>query len=195
MKGIRKLLAQNLSVAQESLVSKSDVENESYLFNAACSELGQEIKNNRRLQDEQVRQQRTHLQHEVDILQQSLNQEVSTLNDNIRGMFNDRKMAVRAEQTTAEGAIQQINYKISTSLVSDMKSEIEGVRWILIRRSATGIFFMAMLTLLSIRYATYLHSETQKEKQRRKKEERDRRDRGQTDSSPAADAAAILSAN
>ncbi|CAH0016502.1 unnamed protein product [Clonostachys rhizophaga] len=195
MKGIRKLLAQNLSVAQESLVSKSDVENESYLFNAACSELGQEIKNNRRLQDEQVRQQRTHLQHEVDILQQSLNQEVSTLNDNIRGMFNDRKMAVRAEQTTAEGAIQQINYKISTSLVSDMKSEIEGVRWILIRRSATGIFFMAMLTLLSIRYATYLHSETQKEKQRRKKEERDRRDRGLTDSSPAADAAAILSAN
>lgn len=91
--------------------------------------------------------------------------------------------------------IQQINYKISTSLVSDMKSEIEGVRWILIRRSATGIFFMAMLTLLSIRYATYLHSETQKEKQRRKKEEKDRRDRGLTDSSPAADAAAILSAN
>ncbi|CAH0049114.1 unnamed protein product [Clonostachys solani] len=195
MKGIRKLLAQNLSVAQESLVSKSDVENESYLFRAACSELGQEIKNNRRLQDEQVRQQRTHLQHEVDILQQSLNQEVSTLNDNIRGMFNDRKMAVRAEQTNAEGAIQQINYKISTSLVSDMKSEIEGVRWILIRRSATGIFFMAMVTLFAIRYATYLHSETQKEKQRRKKEERDRRDRGQTDSSRAADAAAILAAN
>jgi hypothetical protein len=78
---------------------------ESYLFRAACSELGQEIKNNRRLQDEQIRQQRTHLQHEVDILTQSLNQEASTLNDNVRGMFNDRKMAVREEQKNAESAV------------------------------------------------------------------------------------------
>ncbi|PHH72581.1 hypothetical protein CDD82_5908 [Ophiocordyceps australis] len=81
MKGIRALLAQNLDVAQQSLVSKSDVEN-TYLFSAACSELSAEIKNNRRLRDEQMRQQRTHLQHEVDILTQSLNQELLTLNDN-----------------------------------------------------------------------------------------------------------------
>ena len=105
MKGIRALLAQNLDVAQDELVSKSDVENESYLFRAACSELGQEIRNNRRLQDEQIRQQRTLLQHEVDILTQSLNQEVSTLNDNVRGMFNDRRMAVREEQKTADSAV------------------------------------------------------------------------------------------
>ena len=45
-----------------------------------------------------MRQQRTHLQHEVDILTQSLNQELLTLTDNVRGMFNDRKMAVREEQ-------------------------------------------------------------------------------------------------
>lgn len=105
MKGIRALLAQNLDVAQESLVSKSDVENETYLFSAACSELGQEIKNNRRLQDEQERQQRTHLQHEVDILTQSLNQEVLTLNDNVRGMFNDRRMTVREEQKNADSSV------------------------------------------------------------------------------------------
>jgi hypothetical protein len=78
---------------------------ESYLFRAACSELGQEIKNNRRLQDEQLRQQRTLLQHEVDILTQSLNQEVLSLNDNVRGMFNDRRMAVREEQKTADSDV------------------------------------------------------------------------------------------
>ncbi|KAL6870024.1 hypothetical protein ACO1O0_001359 [Amphichorda felina] len=196
MKGIRALLAQNLDVAQESLVSKSDVENETYLFNAACSELRQEIKNNRRLQDEQIRQQRTHLQHEVDILTQSLNQEVLTLNDNVRGMFNDRKMTVREEQKTADSAVQQINYKISTSLVSDSKSEIEGVRWILIRRSALGIFFMAMLTLGTVRYATYLLNERQKEADRKKEEAQTlRRDAGKKDHSSAADAAAILAAN
>jgi hypothetical protein len=57
------------------------------------------------VQDEQVRQERTHLQHEVDILTQSLNQELLTLNDATRGMFNDRKMAAREEQRGAESAV------------------------------------------------------------------------------------------
>jgi hypothetical protein len=67
--------------------------------------LNTEIKNNRRLEEEQLRQQRTHLQHEVDILNQSLNQEVHALNDNVRGSFNDRKMAVREEQKVVESAV------------------------------------------------------------------------------------------
>ncbi|GJN77274.1 hypothetical protein PLIIFM63780_000764 [Purpureocillium lilacinum] len=196
MKAIRTLLAQNLDVAQKSLVSKSDVENETYLFTAACSELGTEIKNNRRLQDEQMRQQRTHLQHEVDILTQSLNQELLTLTDNVRGMFNDRKMAVREEQKAVDSAIQKITYKMSILLSSDSKSEIEGVRWILIRRSVLGIIFMAILTLGVLRYATYTRQQRKKEADRRRREkEKLRKDGGKTDHSAAADAAAILAAN
>jgi hypothetical protein len=45
------------------------------------------------------------LQHEVDILGQSMNQELATLNDSIRGIFNDRKMAVREEQKAIEGSV------------------------------------------------------------------------------------------
>lgn len=52
-----------------------------------------------------MRQQRTHLQHEVDILTQSLNQEVATLNDNVKGMYNDRKQAVREEQKALDSAV------------------------------------------------------------------------------------------
>ncbi|KAF4507472.1 hypothetical protein G6O67_003964 [Ophiocordyceps sinensis] len=203
MKGIRTLLAHNLDGAQQSLVSKSNVENETYLFTAACSELSTEIKNNRRLQDEQMRQQRTLLQNEVEILAQSLTQELLTLNDNVRGMFNDRKMAVprgakgcrgRGRPCSAppprrreflvwligltdgcwgRGRYKKITYKMSILLSSDCKSEIEGVRWILIRRSVLGIIFMAILTLGMLRYAT---------------------DGGKTDHSLAADAAAILAA-
>lgn len=90
MKAVRALLAQNLDVAQEGLVSKTDVDNETYLFRAACSELGTEVKNNQRVADEQMRQQRTVLQHEVDNTAQTLNQELATLSDNVRGMFSDR---------------------------------------------------------------------------------------------------------
>jgi hypothetical protein len=105
MKAVRGLLAVNLDVAQAGLVSKSDVENETYLFRAACSELSTEVKKNRRVADEHMRQQRTTLQHEVDILTQSLNQEVLTLNDTVKGMFNDRRMTVREEQKAAESAV------------------------------------------------------------------------------------------
>ncbi|KAI5465535.1 hypothetical protein BGZ63DRAFT_399990 [Mariannaea sp. PMI_226] len=196
MKAIRTSLAQNLDVAQSTLVSKSDVENETYLFTAACSELSTEIKNNRRLSEEQMRQQRIHLQHEVDILTQTLNQELLTLNDNVRGMFNDRRMTVREEQKAVESAVQQINYKISILLTSDAKSEIEAVRWILIRRSVLGILFMAVLTLGTLRYATYVSHERQREADKKKHEEEEiRRNGGKRDHTSDADAAAILAAN
>lgn len=105
MKAVRTLLAHNLDVAQGGLISKSDVENETYLFRAACAELSTEVKNNRRIAEEHLRQERTILQHEVDNTTQTLNQELLTLNDNVRGMFNDRKMAVREEQKKAEGTV------------------------------------------------------------------------------------------
>lgn len=114
MKAVRTLLAHNLDVAQGGLISKSDVENETYLFRAACAELSTEVKNNRRIADEQLRQQRTMLQHEVDNTSQALNQELLVLNDNVRGMFNDRKMAVREEQKKAEGTVRLFHIEFST---------------------------------------------------------------------------------
>ncbi|KAM7202293.1 putative moz protein represents a chromatin-associated acetyltransferase [Naviculisporaceae sp. PSN 640] len=196
MKAVRGLLSANLDVAQESLVSKSDVENETYLFRAACSELSTEVKNNRRVADEQMRQQRTHLQHEVDILTQRLNQELQTLNDNVRGMFNDRRMAVREEQKAADSKIQQINYKISVNLTSDAKSEIEGLRWVLIRRSVIGIIFMVIVSFGSLRYASYLAQEGKEEAERKKREQEEIKNHdGKTDQSPAPAAAEILAAS
>ncbi|KAH6624732.1 hypothetical protein B0J18DRAFT_187776 [Chaetomium sp. MPI-SDFR-AT-0129] len=199
MKAIRTLLASNLDVAQAGLVSKANVENETYLFRAACSELSAEVRNNRRVADEQLRQQRTLLQHEVDILTQRLNQELLTLTDSVRGMFNDRGMAVREEHKTVESRIQQINYKISVTLNSDAKSDIEALRWVLIRRSVLGIIFMAVLTLGTLRYATYVgHRRTQEaleaDRRAREAEEMKKHD-GRSDQSPGPDAAEILAAS
>ncbi|KAK5664359.1 hypothetical protein OQA88_582 [Cercophora sp. LCS_1] len=222
MKAVRGLLATNLDVAQSELVSKSDVENETYLFRAACSELSTEVKNNRRVADEHLRQQRTLLQHEVDILQQHLNQELLTLNDHVRGMFNDRRMAVREEQKAVDSRvwllslclicpsarirsanggsqIQQINYKISVMLNSDAKSEIEALRWVLIRRSVLGIVFMAVLTLGTLRYATHVNQERKKEaerlaREREREAEESKKPNGKIDATSAPEAAEILAA-
>lgn len=81
-------------------------------------------------------------------------------------------------------------------LSSDAKSEIESVRWILIRRSVLGILFMAVLTLGTLRYATYVSQERAREAERLRKEQEElRRDGGRKDQASAADAAVILAAN
>ncbi|KAI9890912.1 MAG: hypothetical protein M1814_003552 [Vezdaea aestivalis] len=154
MKAVRGLLADNLHLAREGLVSKSDVENATYLFRAACSELRTEIQNGRKAETEKMRTGRWQLHHETDILNQRLTQDLMTLRDELKGMFDDRKMVTRQEQRRMESAIQELNYRITVSLNSDSKSEVEGLRWVLTRRAAMAIVVMAFLILGSLRAAS-----------------------------------------
>lgn len=130
-------------------------EKETYLFRAACSELRTEILNARRLSARKTSTQLSHLQHETSLLSQRLTQESSALKDDLRGMLNDRRMAVRMEQQAMDQAIQELNYKITVALMSGSKSEVEGLRWVLTRRAAMAIAGMALLILGSLRYTTY----------------------------------------
>lgn len=139
MKAVRNILQNNIDFAKRSLTSKSDVENESYLFKAACSELQQSLQTARNSEVQRQRASRTHLEHEADILSQRLNQELAGMKDDIKGMFNDHKMATREQQRSIDTSVQELNYKITVSLNSDGKSEIEGLRWILTRRAALTI--------------------------------------------------------
>jgi len=45
------------------------------------------------------------LQHEVDILNQKMTQELLALKDELKGMFDDRKMDVRMEQRAMESKV------------------------------------------------------------------------------------------
>ncbi|MCJ1455378.1 hypothetical protein MMC28_005733 [Mycoblastus sanguinarius] len=152
MKAVRSLLAINLDVAREGLVSKSD---ETYLFRAACSELRTEILNARKSSSTKTSTQLSHLQHTYDILSQRTSQETLALKDDLRGMLNDRRMAVRMQTQARDSEISELNYKISVALNSGSKSEVEGLRWVLTRRAAIGIAGMALLILGSLRYSTY----------------------------------------
>ncbi len=83
---------------------------ETYLFRAACSELRTEISNSRKKTEETMRRERTLLQHEVDILNQKLTQELLALKDELKGMFDDRKMDVRMEQRAMESKVSDFPF-------------------------------------------------------------------------------------
>lgn len=125
------------------------------MFRAACSELRTEIQNARKSSSEKMRTERAHLQHELDILSQKLTQDSLSLKDDLKGMFNDRKMAVRMEQRKMETAIQELNYKITVALNSDSRGYVEGLRWTLTRRAAIAIAAMASKSCLHLSQAVF----------------------------------------
>lgn len=88
--------------------------------------------------------------------------------------------------------IQELSYKITVSLNSDSKSEVEGLRWVLTRRSVMGILFMAFMVLTSLRYASYKAHEN--DVQRKKREAAEKTGEHPEDL-PAQGAAEILAAN
>lgn len=151
MKGMRVMLADSLDVARDALVSKSQVENETYLFRAACAELKTEITARRKSEQEKMRTERNQLQHEVEILNQKLGQESGTLKDELKGMFDDRKMAVRNEQRSMESKIQRLNYQITVDLQADAKSEVEGLRWIMTRRVIMSLGLIIVMIIGSLK--------------------------------------------
>ncbi|KAF1926805.1 uncharacterized protein M421DRAFT_207242 [Didymella exigua CBS 183.55] len=167
MKAVRGLLISNMMLAREGLVSKSNVENETYLFRAACAELRTEIGNTRRGEVDKWRSERVQLQHEVDILGQKLGQETGSVKDELKGLFDDRKMAVRQEQRSMETKVQELNYQITIKLNSDARSEVEGLRWVLTRRIAMGIATMATMVVILLQLNSsrkHEHKEEQKKK-------------------------------
>ena len=94
--------------------------------------------------------------------------------------------------------IQRLNYRIGVDLNSEAKSDIESLRWVLIRRSVLGIIFMAVLTLGTLRYASYVTHERQREAELARRELeaiRGSGDAARIDRSAAPDAAEILAAS
>ena len=139
MKAIRLMLAINLDVAKEGLVSKSDTENEAYLFRAACSELRTTLQTARHSEMLKQRSGRSQLQHESDLLNQKVTQDLMTMREELKAMFNDRKLSLEEEKRKVDSKIQELNYMITTELTSEAKSEVEGLRWVLTRRAALAI--------------------------------------------------------
>ncbi|PNS13871.1 hypothetical protein CAC42_1362 [Sphaceloma murrayae] len=173
MKAVRLILADNIDLARDGLVSKSNVENEQYLFRAACSELRTEVGMRRKAETEKSRTERTQLQHEVDILGQRVGMETQNLKEELKGMVEGRKMAVREEGRGVESKIQELNYRITVALNSDSRSDVEGVRWLITKRAIAALAICVLMVLGSLRYSS---SVAQQEEEARKRERAMRRD-------------------
>jgi hypothetical protein len=113
-----------------------------------------EVTGRRKSEQEKMRTERTQLQHEMEILNQKLGQESAAMKDELRGMFDDRKMAVRNEQRNTESKVQRLNYQITVDLQADAKSEVEGLRWVMTRRVIMALGSVIFMVLGSLKLAS-----------------------------------------
>ncbi|KAI8084253.1 uncharacterized protein B0P05DRAFT_534827 [Gilbertella persicaria] len=150
MKGIKFRLRECTASVRQQLLLTSDLENESYLFKAALSELRTEIQVMRKNDMQMLQTELSVLTREVDALEQSLNEGVADMKNEIQMDMNNRKNETREGQKEMELKIQEINNKFTIRL-GDIRTEIEAVRWETIWKGLTGVA-LAGLTIASLGY-------------------------------------------
>ena len=196
MKALRVILADNVDLARAGIMSRSDAEMDAYQFRAASSELRTETRQRRDAQSDRLRADRTQLQHEVDILSQRIAQESLTLKDELKGMFDDRKMNVRMERRGLDNRIQELGYKITVAMNSGMRNEIEGLRFLVTRNAAITLAAFIVGSLLVLWMASRRKAKderVEREKKERERVERRMRENGRGRGTEPTDAQEELS--
>ena len=101
-------------------ISKTEVDNQAYLFTAALSELRTELQVRARNDAAALRSMVTLLQREVDGLNQKMREDVAGMKHDIQVDMNNRKGEAKEEQNTLEQEIQDLNNRFTIS-ISDLK--------------------------------------------------------------------------
>lgn len=109
---------------------------------------------------------RTQLQHEVELLSQRIGNDGATMKDEVKGMFDERKMIVREERRAMESRIQELNYKITLALNSEARSEVEGLRFTITRRVVMALAIVVLGALIALRFAKSAETKSQNERKR-----------------------------
>lgn len=128
---------------KEQSVPISASANETYLFDAASSEIRDEITLLRQSSVTSFRSQLARLQRDVEILDQESMEMATLLKADLDMEVHERKNATRDDENAIAMKIHDLSNKISTRLNSELKSEIENLRWQITRRSLTSVALIA----------------------------------------------------
>ncbi|GMM34863.1 Put7 protein [Saccharomycopsis crataegensis] len=156
-------LVSNLDCMIQKCAPKKDLENENYLFEAASSELSVEIKRSRE-------QHLNKLRGGINILDRELNSVTDELNDLMISCKNECEVAINDHKSDNGLAQKQLNIKIrevenkiNSRLISELKFSVENLRWSLTRRGIFCILSVAASVLLAVTGSKFLNQVEQEE--------------------------------
>jgi hypothetical protein len=106
-------------------------------------------------------------------LTQRITAKLNDLRDELRGLFDDRKMSARIEKRDlVENKISELNYRITAKLTSELRGETEKLRWTLVKTIATGIAGLVVVVLAILQ----MNSVAKKKKADKEKSEKQKKE-------------------
>ncbi|ORX78944.1 hypothetical protein K493DRAFT_293441 [Basidiobolus meristosporus CBS 931.73] len=148
MRCIRVLMRDSSAQVRSEMLAKSEMEKELYLFKATLSELRTEIKILRKNDHSILESEVSSISRDVEALSQKLREVVGSLKSDIHLEFNNRKAEVRQEQKKMEMKIHEFDNKYTLQL-SDIRTDIEALKWETTRKGMMAAFGTATVILLA----------------------------------------------
>ncbi|TIB73240.1 hypothetical protein E3Q24_01244 [Wallemia mellicola] len=149
MVATRTLLVQHALIARSSLMTREDMENSSYLFKAALTELRVELSIRGRADASALRSLTTALTREVDGLEQKMKEDVGSLKDDIELDMNNRKDETQSDGKAFEINVQSLNNRITVA-TGELRTEVERDKWDTTIRVVGVIFFEAVCIVAAV---------------------------------------------
>ncbi|CAO3567800.1 unnamed protein product [Mortierella alpina] len=150
MRAIKGLLGQHTTKIRKNMLTSGDLENESYLFKAALTELRTELQILRKNDAAALAIKSEIISREIDSLNQKLREDIANLKNDIAIDMNSRKSDVREEQKALEIRIQSMSNHYMAQL-GDMRTKMEAAKWEATRKGMVAIFISATFVLLTSR--------------------------------------------
>ena len=125
---------QNLvTTLQRNMLSRQDLDNESYLFKAALSELRTESQILQRNDASTLRAEQETVSRDLNSLENRIKEEVGLLKSDIQIDFNTRKFEVSQDHKTTELRIREVNDK-AIIILNKIRTEMEAMKMTVITR-------------------------------------------------------------
>ncbi|KAF9145953.1 Succinate--CoA ligase [GDP-forming] subunit beta, mitochondrial [Mortierella sp. GBA39] len=150
MRSIKALLGGHTNQIRKNILTTGDLENESYLFKAALTELRTELQILRKNDAAALAIRTEIISREIDSLNQKLREDIANLKNDIAIDMNSRKSDVREEQKALEIRIQSMSNHYMAQL-GDMRTKMEAAKWETTRKGMVAIFISATFVLLTSR--------------------------------------------
>ncbi|KAJ3824580.1 hypothetical protein EV361DRAFT_800408 [Lentinula raphanica] len=149
MRATRALLVDRIGKVRREGLTHKDLDNQAYLFRAALSELRSEIILNTKNDSAAVQSATTALRREVDKLDVKMKEDIATLNHEVQIELDNRKNEIKDEFTRKDIAIEELLNKSIVS-ISDLRTDVEEVKWDNMRRAVGGLFAFATAIIIGM---------------------------------------------
>ncbi|KAM6495946.1 hypothetical protein JOM56_008652 [Amanita muscaria] len=147
-------------VRREGLTSK-DLENQAYLFRAALSELRGELTTSVKKNSAGLSTTRNAMRKEVDRLDVKMKEEIATMKHEIQMELESRKNEAMSDLKLQDIAMEELLSKVIVS-VSDLRTDVEEVKWENMRRTVMTLFAFIMVIILSMEIRPTSHPEAER---------------------------------